>query len=722
MRQELPIVKDIVLVGGGHSHALVLRMWAMQPLPGVRLTLVNPGPTAPYSGMLPGHVAGHYDRDELDIDLVRLTRFAGARLVIGAVEAIDPVARRISVPGRAPIGYDLLSIDVGIHSQMPEIPGFAAHGVAAKPLDAFADGWARFVEAGGGPVAVIGGGVAGVELAMAASHRLRVATGRSDVSLIDRGTVLGEVHPAARARLLAELAGASVRLCPDADVVEVAHDHVRLATGEDIAAGFVLGVAGARPHRWLEASGLTLKHGFITVDGHLRSISHPEVFAVGDCADLGPDPRPKAGVYAVRAAPILLHNLRAMAMGRTDRLCRFRPQRDYLKLISLGDKRALAEKRGLVGAGAVLWHWKNRIDQRFMRQFRDLVPMAPDPLPREVAEGVQGALGDKPLCGGCGAKLGPGTLAQALAVLPRGTRADVESCPGDDAAVLRMGDTRQVMTTDHLRAFTADHGMQARIAAVHALGDCWAMGARPQAALASLILPRLSPALQRRWTQEIMAEAAAVFAAEGAEIVGGHSSMGDELTIGFTVTGLLDHDPITLAGARPGDRLILTKPLGTGTILAAEMQLSAQGAVVAGAWTHMAESSGPAATLLAPHATAMTDVTGFGLAGHLMNICDASGVGARLSLGALPVLPGAQDLLAAAVLSSVHAPNRAALEGRADRAKGDDILYDPQTAGGLLATVPAAEAGALLDRLRAAGIDAVQIGEITAGPARIKLR
>jgi len=524
--------------------------------------------------------------------------------------------------------------------------------------------------------------------------------------------------PSAEAAEVSEVAEA----VEDADVVEVAHDHVRLATGEDIAAGFVLGVAGARPHRWLEASGLTLKHGFITVDGHLRSISHPEVFAVGDCADLGPDPRPKAGVYAVRAAPILLHNLRAMAMGRTDRLCRFRPQRDYLKLISLGDKRALAEKRGLVGAGAVLWHWKNRIDQRFMRQFRDLVPMAPDPLPREVAEGVQGALGDKPLCGGCGAKLGPGTLAQALAVLPRGTRADVESCPGDDAAVLRMGDTRQVMTTDHLRAFTADHGMQARIAAVHALGDCWAMGARPQAALASLILPRLSPALQRRWTQEIMAEAAAVFAAEGAEIVGGHSSMGDELTIGFTVTGLLDHDPITLAGARPGDRLILTKPLGTGTILAAEMQLSAQGAVVAGAWTHMAESSGPAATLLAPHATAMTDVTGFGLAGHLMNICDASGVGARLSLGALPVLPGAQDLLAAAVLSSVHAPNRAALEGRADRAKGDDILYDPQTAGGLLATVPAAEAGALLDRLRAAGIDAVQIGEITAGPARIKLR
>ena len=139
-------------------------------------------------------------------------------------------------------------------------------------------------------------------------------------------------------------------------------------------------------------------------------------------------------------------------MGRADELRPFRPQRDYLKLISLGDKRALAERQGLVGAGALLWQWKNRIDQRFMQQFRDLAPMAPDPLPRDVAAGVGEALGGKPLCGGCGAKIGTGSLSEALAALPRGARADVESCPGDDAAVLRIGAARQVMTTDHLRA------------------------------------------------------------------------------------------------------------------------------------------------------------------------------------------------------------------------------------------------------------------------------
>ena len=720
MTPALPIVTDIVLVGGGHTHALVLKAWAMRPLPGVRLTLINPGPTAPYSGMLPGHIAGHYARSTLDIDLVQLARFAGARLVIGAATGIDPEARTVSVEGRAPIGYDLLSVDIGIHSAMPEIPGFFAHGIAAKPLDRFADAWAQFVAAGGGPVAVIGAGVAGAELAMAASFRLRQATGEAEVTLMDRGEILDAVHPKARARLLQELEAAGVKRLAGQTVTRVTADSVDLASGESVPSAFTLGVAGARPHDWLVQTGLTLKGGYVTVDPHLRSVSHPEVFAAGDCADLAFDPRPKAGVYAVRAAPVLLRNLRALAMGRDADLLPFRPQRDYLKLISLGGKRALAEKGGLVGVGHALWCWKDRIDQRFMDKFRDLSPMAASALPREMAAGLREVVGDKPLCGGCGAKLGPGSLGQALTGLPEQDRADVLSRPGDDAAVLQIGGTRQILTTDHLRGFTMDHALQARIAAIHALGDCWAMGASPQAALATLILPRLSPALQTRWMSEIMAVAAAVFAAEGAEIVGGHSSMGDELTIGFTVTGLLDRAPITLSGARAGDRLLLTKPLGTGVILAAEMQLRAPGAVVAGAWAQMAAGSGAAARMLSPHATAMTDVTGFGLAGHLMNICQASGVSARLDQGAIPALPGAHALLHKGLRSTIHGANEAALLGRLD-GLADPILFDPQTSGGLLAAVPRTVASQLLDDLRMAGSKAVMIGEITEGLPRIEL-
>ena len=131
MHSPVPLTRDVVLVGGGHTHALVLRMWGMRPVAGARLTVINPGVTAPYSGMLPGHVAGHYTRDDLDIDLVRLARFAGARLIEDAATGIDPGARRVSLAGRPDIRYDLLSVDVGITSDMGNLPGFAEHAVPA---------------------------------------------------------------------------------------------------------------------------------------------------------------------------------------------------------------------------------------------------------------------------------------------------------------------------------------------------------------------------------------------------------------------------------------------------------------------------------------------------------------------------------------------------------------------------------------------------------------
>ncbi len=163
MQPTLPATHDIVLIGGGHTHALVLRRWGLDPLAGARLTLVNPGPTAPYTGMLPGFVAGHYRRDDLEIDLVRLARFSGARLILGRATAIDRAANEIAIEdefiGSRTIGYDVASLDIGIHSDMAEIPGFAEHGVPAKPLGRFAEAWARQRNAAdpATPMAVIGG-------------------------------------------------------------------------------------------------------------------------------------------------------------------------------------------------------------------------------------------------------------------------------------------------------------------------------------------------------------------------------------------------------------------------------------------------------------------------------------------------------------------------------------------------------------------------------------
>jgi len=147
MKMPLPLTRDLVLIGGGHSHALAARMWGMKPLEGTRVTLINPMPTAPYSGMLPGHIAGHYTREALDIDLVKLARFAGARLVLGEATAVDPVARTVTVAGRGEIGYDVASIDVGIHTEMANTPGFAEHALGAKPLDIYTRRWRAFLAA-----------------------------------------------------------------------------------------------------------------------------------------------------------------------------------------------------------------------------------------------------------------------------------------------------------------------------------------------------------------------------------------------------------------------------------------------------------------------------------------------------------------------------------------------------------------------------------------------
>ncbi len=717
----LPLVREVVLIGGGHTHALVLRRWGMAPLPGVRLTLINPGPTAPYTGMLPGFVAGHYGRDDLEIDLVKLARFAGARLVFGAAEGLDRAAQRVQVAGRLPIAYDIASINVGITSDLPDLPGFSDHAVAAKPLGAFAAAWQRFraeVARGVPPqIAVLGAGVGGVELAMAMVHALRRDGHTPEISVLDKAAALPGLGPRARAALQSHLKRLGVALREHNAPVAVMQEAVGLEDGSEVPARFTVGAAGARPQRWLVGTGLELSGGFVSVDPMLRAVNDPAVYAVGDCAHLGHAPRAKAGVFAVRQAPVLYHNLRADLTGRARR--RYRPQRGYLKLISLGGKSALADKFGLALQGPWLWRWKDRIDRRFMDRFQRFPPMPAPALPKDRVQGLGEAIGDAPLCGGCGAKVGGGVLKSVLADLPSAGRDDFETRPGDDAAVLRIGGVRQVVTTDHLRAFTEDPYVVAKIAAVHAMGDIWAMGGRPQAALASIVLPRMVPSMQKAWLAEIMAGAAEVFAAAGAEVAGGHTSLGAELTVGFSVTGICEAAPITLAGARPGDGLVLTKPIGSGTVLAGEMVKAARGGWVAATLERMAQPQGAAAALLGG-AHAMTDVTGFGLAGHLLAICDASGAAAELDVTAVPIMDGAVELARLGIRSTLYPENRAlAARVSAPERPETDLLFDPQTAGGLLAALPAEDVPGVLADLQAAGYLAATIGRIVGGAPRV---
>jgi selenide, water dikinase len=724
----LPLTRDVVLIGGGHTHALLLRRWGMSPLPGARLTLISPAPSAPYTGMLPGHIAGHYSRDALEIDLVRLTRHAGARLILARAEQIDRAGRRVHVSGRPPVAYDLVSVDIGVTSALPEVAGYSEHAASAKPMDRYAADWARFLDelaAGRAKphVVVIGAGVAGVELALAMANRLRrEGHAGASVTVLESGeAILPNVGAAARTRLMRHMKRLGIVARTGARATRIEARAVLLDGGGSLPADFTLVAAGPRPLSWLAETGLHLTDGYITVDATLRSVNDPRIFAVGDCAHMATSPRAKAGVYAVRQAPVLYRNLRA-ALG-VGCFRRYRAQRDYLKLVSTGGRGAVADKWGLAAEGGWLWRLKDRIDARFMHRLAHVPPMPPPAPPAKVAEGVREEIADgKPLCAGCGAKMGAAALHAALAGLPAPERDDLLAGPGDDAAVLRHGEGTQVITTDHLRALTDDPWLMARVTAVHALGDVWAMGAAPQVALASVTLPRMSAALQSRTLSEIMAAAFEMFAAEGAAVAGGHTALGAEFTLGFTVTGLAGARVIGKGGAQPGDVLILTKPIGTGTILAAEMGRVARGRDVAAAWESMAQPQGAAARLLAAEARAMTDVTGFGLAGHLLEMMDASGTAARLWLVQVPLLPGALALAGEGHASSLAPANRAAIAGRVSlpgEPRGA-LLIDPQTAGGLLAAVPAKASAALIDALRAEGFDATAaIGEVVEGPPRI---
>jgi len=538
------------------------------------------------------------------------------------------------------------------------------------------------------------------------------------ITLIDRSRALDRLGAQARRKVLSRLDALGVTLIEHCTVARITEQQVHFENRAPIDAQLVLGAAGTRAYDWISETGLALENGYIKVLPSLQSESDPAIFAVGDCAHLSHAPRPKAGVFAVRQAPVLYHNLKAALSGGT--LKRYDPQADYLKLISLGSKQALAEKQGIAVSGGLMWRWKDQIDRKFMRQFDDLKPMQSPALPAQHALGSAQQSG--PICAGCGSKVGRSVLQNAALEQIGTQRDDVHILKGDDAALLKMGAHRQVVSTDHLRAFCEDPVVMTRIAAVHALGDIWSMGAAPQAALASLILPRMSLELQERTIREIMQVASDVMGKAGAQIIGGHTSMGAELTIGFSVTGIAHKDPITLGGAQVGDVLVLSKPIGTGVLLAAEMQMRAKGAHVAKAYQSMARPLQKDADAL-ENAHAMTDVTGFGLAGHLANICRMSEVAAELDVNAVPLLEGALELSEDGVQSSLYPDNLSdALTLMAPpmsaRAK---LMLDPQTAGGLLAALPYKDAQVAIAQLADQGIQATQVGRIISGPVALTL-
>jgi selenide,water dikinase len=731
-----PIARDIVLVGGGHSHVGVLMRFAMQPEPGVRLTLICTDIDTPYSGMLPGYVAGHYSFDDCHIDLGRLAALAGARLVRDAVVGLDRVGKRVLCSNRPPVPYDSVSINIGSTPQLAGVQGAQGAVVPVKPIRQFNERWLQLldrVQAHRGGVlriAVVGAGAGGVELLLAAQYRLLnelQALGRDpDVLqfhlLSASDTVLPTHNAGVRKRFARVLAARGVQVHLGAEVVRVQGGQLHCANGAAVNVDETLWVTQAGGAPWLQSTGLALDaKGFIVVNDCLQSVTDACVFAAGDIAAMQNYPLEKAGVFAVRQGRPLADNLRRQVQGRA--LQPYQPQSRWLALISTGDRYAVASRGALGFAGAWVWRWKDHIDRRFMRMFTQFEAMpirkteaSPvNALALNADEQQQAISAIAMRCGGCGAKVGSTVLSRALAHLQVVQRDDVLiglHAP-DDAAVVRVPPGQALVhSVDFFRSFYDDPYLLGRIAANHALGDIFAMGALAQSATAIVTVPPGLESQVEATLFQMMTGAVEVLNAAGCALVGGHTGEGAELALGFAINGLIDEDLQSLTpkgGMRPGDVLLLTKPLGTGTLFAAHAQLAAKGRWIDAALSSMQVSNQQAARCLQAHgATACTDVTGFGLLGHLVEMTKPSGVDAEIQLSAVPLLDGAQELVTAGIVSSLQSANvrlRRALRNQSDFVNHPryPLLFDPQTAGGLLASVPAAQAQACVTALHALG-------------------
>ena len=734
--QSVPVIKDLVLLGGGHSHIAVLKSFGMQPIPGVRLTLICRDIETAYSGMLPGLVAGHYSFDQAHIDLVPLARFAGARFFHDEVTGIDPVARTVSLMNRPPVIYDLLSVNTGSTPSVHKVDGAGDYVVPVKPINRFLGHWGNLRErlgeyGAGARIGVVGGGTGGVELCLSVHHALTTQLDPPEGLSLELLTADGEIlqeHPRSVARRFRRiLAERGIEVHVDTRVTQVMPNTLVDSAGRKFRFNEILWVAQAGAPTWLSSSGIQVdQQGFMLVNDCLQSQSHDSVFGAGDVVAMTNHPRPKAGVFAVRQGRPLTENLRRFLLKRP--LIRYRPQRQFLKLVSTGNRYAVASRGRLSAEGAWVWRWKDWIDSRFMEKYKVLPDMEPSDKSPEIPAPLQDPaiddpVGDEMRCGGCAAKVSADVLAAALADIDTVPRDDVVvglEAP-DDAAMISVPANRlSVLSVDGFRPMIDDPWLFGRITANHCLGDVYAMGAEPQAAMTMATLPVWPEDKLVDELRQMLLGAQYVFDQEGVSLVGGHTGEGAELTLGFTVTGLIEPDrALRKSALQAGDLLVLTKPLGTGTLLAADMRGKARGRWLQAAMESMLLSCRTAGAVLGRHgAHACTDITGFGLAGHLLEMLGDTQLGALIDLDALPILPGAAETVETGILSTLQPKNeRFAAQVEADartRKRGEfALLFDPQTAGGLFAGLPQESVQAGLTELKAQGYpDTTVIGEV----------
>lgn len=732
MRPAIPIENKIVLLGAGNAHLQIVKWWGMGPIPGASLTLVSDSSSTVYSGMIPGYLAGQYDLEEISIDVSRLCAVSGVEFIRASANGIDPETKQLQIPKRPPIRYDVLSVNAGSRPAVPPAPMDPRRSLFLKPFGTLPERVRRIEERitsmkRSFHVAVVGSGAGGFEICLAL-HRRWGGSDNVTFEILTQGErVLSSTTSAVSRHGADVLREKGIAFRPHARVAGCDADTLILANGDRVAYDLCIWATAAKPLELLTHAGLVLDdRGFIRARDTLQSESSDNVFVAGDCASLASHPDlPKAGIFSVREGPVLWKNLQRYVGG--DRLRAYKPQPIYLFLLNTADGSAIMNYSGIAGRGAWAWRWKNFIDRRWMKTFHDVYAEPMGQGQEEASVAMR--------CGGCGAKVGAETLRDVLRGLNIPHHDDILSgvAEGDDASVHHPPpDRMEVQSVDFFRPFVSDPYLFGEIAALNSLSDLYAMNAKPFCALAIVTLPYAAEQIRKEKLRQVLSGALSVFNTHGVTLAGGHTSEGMDFQIGFSVTGYARKSELFQnSNTRPGLELVLTKPLGSGALLRAHMLGQCTAAWFDELLEGLRISNRMAAQILETHGvTACTDITGFGLGGHLLELLDAADISARIRSADVPRYAGFDETASRRmdrIVSTLHEEN-ARVRDRisCETPSHPEWLFDPQTSGGLLAAVDPGRTNAVVAALHDAGYQraaciGVTIERIPAGNTAIQV-
>ena len=699
--EEIPITNDLVLIGGGHSHLSVLMKLSKRPINGNRITLITNEIDTPYSGMIPGYIEGIYSWRDSHIDLYRLCLKLNVRFIHAEVERVSAYEKEIYFKDRPKIKFDVLSINTGIQSNNREIKGAAKYCLPVKPISKLANNFLNKIT-NFKSIAFIGGGAGSVELALAIKKRFLNINQDIKITIITGKRGLLSTFPQkTKLTSLKTLEKFKIDIIEYKRVLEVKPKQIILSDKSMLKIDKAILSTNSMTPKWLAKSDILLtKDNYILVNKSFQT-NYKYVFASGDVIDFNNQNLKKAGVFAVRSGKPLAINIKQFILGK--KLVEYKFNKNYLALIGTSKRSAIATKYNLTFNSRFFFYLKKYIDQNFIKKFSDFrirKKFTLDALKTDVLNIFvkhKEKITDKNdimQCKGCAAKVPLNALKQALPKDIVSTSEDAVSVPGHPELY---------QTVDMISSIITDPFLLGKIAANHSISDMVSVNSKITSAMMILQLPLSKTEINSRDLEQVLLGANEIFKTIDCPLIGGHTMIGKDKDpiIGFSILGQKQKKIKIMKNRRKiktKDLLILTEKIGSGLIFAginnylidSHFQIDVIKQMIKGNLNF-----GKISNHL--NILSMTDITGFGLANHLLNLIkrDNSKTGLTIYPNKIPLFEGVNECINKNIKSSLFESNYDIAQKdiiyKRDKSKIDNIIYDPQTVGGIAFIIPQEE-------------------------------